>query len=234
MSQALPDEKRPAGLRERNVAARRQQILGAARTLLSRGGLGALSMRKLAEEASLSVNTLYNLWGTREEILRALTLDAKSRIEARLPREELSDDPVERCRSLVCFTVREMAREKDVFRPMILAWLESEIAGHPSPVEPMAHSIRVLSRVIEAAREQGILDGPVQPEQVAWQVHHGAQFAAIQWALGRIDDAQLEARALYGLNLALLGLVRGDRRPELRSTLEELEAKLQVAREGTA
>ena len=72
MSQEATDEKQsPTGRRERNVEARRQQILQAARVLLSRGGLGALSMRKLAEEASLSVNTLYNLWGTREEILRA-------------------------------------------------------------------------------------------------------------------------------------------------------------------
>ncbi|MDE0890512.1 MAG: helix-turn-helix domain containing protein, partial [Phycisphaerales bacterium] len=67
MSQEATDERQsPIGLRERNIELRRQKILEAARVLLSRGGLGALSMRKLAEEASLSVNTLYNLWGTRE------------------------------------------------------------------------------------------------------------------------------------------------------------------------
>ncbi|MDE0890535.1 MAG: helix-turn-helix domain containing protein, partial [Phycisphaerales bacterium] len=71
MSQeATEGRQSPTGLRERNIELRRQKILKAARGLLSRGGLGALSMRKLAEEASLSVNTLYNLWGTREEILK--------------------------------------------------------------------------------------------------------------------------------------------------------------------
>lgn len=235
MSQVDPDRigkrrgasvEETAGVRERNVEERRRRILEAARMLLVKGGLGALSMRKLADEASLSVNTLYNLWGTREEILRALTLDARERIDARLPSEEQAEDPIAYIRSLVRVSVREMMKEQDLFRPMILAWLEGEIAGHPSPIEPMYHSIRGLSKAIRIGRDEGILEGPIQPEHVASQIHHGAQFAAIQWALRRIDDAHFEARALYGLNLALLGIVRKDRRPEIRTALKRLERKL--------
>jgi AcrR family transcriptional regulator len=235
MSQVSSDQRAStAGLRERNVELRRQQILEAARVLLSRGGLAALSMRKLAEEASLSVNTLYNLWGTREEILRALTLDATDRMEASLPKDASPDDPVDYCRSRIRATVREMSRQNEFFRPMILAWLEGEIAGQPSPVEPMAHSIHNLSQVIRAARTRGFLETPLKPEQVAWQIHHGAQFAAIQWALGRIDDAHFEARALYGLNLAFLGLVHEERRPEIRAKLKGLERKLRMSPEGAS
>jgi len=230
------EEQRTTGRRERNVEARRQQILQAARALLSRGGLGALSMRKLADEASLSVNTLYNLWGTREEILRALTLDARDRMEASLPKDESPDDPIEYCRSLTRASVRETCRQHELFRPMMLAWLEGEIAGHPSPIEPMAHAILMLSDVIREARTRGFLETTLNPEQVAWQIHHGAQFASIQWALGRIDNAHFEARALYGLNLAFLGLVPEERRPEIQSKLKALEPKLRmplISEEGT-
>jgi len=223
-----------ASLRQRNVEVRRQQILKAARVLLSQGGLAALSMRKLAEEASLSVNTLYNLWGTREEILRALTLDARDRMDASLPKDASPDDPVDYCRSLVRATIREMSRQSEFFRPMILAWLEGEIAGQPSPVEPMAHSILTLSQVIRHARTRGLLESALKPEQVAWQIHHGAQFASIQWALGRIDDAHFEARALYGLNLVFLGLVHEARRPEIRSKLKGLERKLRMSPAGVS
>ena len=217
-----------SGLRERNVEARRQRILGAARSLLAKGGLQALSMRKLAEEASLSVNTLYNLWGTREEILRAMTLDARDRIQAQLPNDSLPADPIELCRKLVHFSVQAMIGEKEVFRPMILAWLESEIAGRSSPVEPMAESIETLSQVIRAGRKQGLFEGPMRPEQIAWQIHHGAQFAAVQWALRGIDDEHFEARVLYGMNLAFLGLVPDERKAELRSQLKALERKLRA------
>lgn len=125
-----PVERASTSLRERNLEARRQQILNAARALLSRGGIAALSMRKLAEEASLSVNTLYYLWGTREEILRALTLDARDRMKASLPIDASSEDPIEHCRTLARATVREMCRQHELFRPMILAWLEGEILLH--------------------------------------------------------------------------------------------------------
>lgn len=216
-------------LRERNLEARRQKILGAARALLSRGGLAALSMRKLAEEASLSVNTLYNLWGTREKILRALTLDARDRMNATVSTETFPEDPIEHCRALARATVREMCRQHELFRPMILAWLEGELSGRPSPVEPTAHSIGVLAQIIGNARERGLLDCPMRPEQLAWQIQHGAQLAQIQWALGRIDDAHFEARVLYSVNLAFLGLVPEDRRPEIHTKLKGLERKLRIS-----
>ena len=218
-----------SGRRERNVEARRQQILQATRTLLSRGGIGALSMRKIAEEADLSVNTLYNLWGTREEILRALTLDARDRMKATLSINPSPEDPIEYCRTLVQHAIRETCRQHDFFRPMTLAWLEGEIAGRRSPVEPMEHSIEILTGILETARQRGLLAEPVNCMQVAWQIEHGSQFASVQWALGRIDDAHFEARALYGLNLAFLGIVRDELRPEIQEKLTELESQLQTA-----
>jgi AcrR family transcriptional regulator len=231
-----PDSQSPdlsnASLRERNVEVRRQKILQAARVLLSRGGIAALSMRKLAEEAQLSVNTLYNLWGTREEILRALTLDARDRMEANLPIEVSPEDPIAYCRTLVGATIRELCRQHEFFRPMILAWLEGEIAGQPSPIEPMEKSIGILSQIIEMARKDDLLECPMNPEQVAWQIQHGAQFASIQWALGRIEDAQFEARALYGVNLAFLGIAREERRDEIRGKLKGLERKLRLSPVG--
>ena len=186
-------------------------------------------MRKLAEEAQLSVNTLYNLWGTREEILRALTLDARDRMQASLPIEASPEDPIAYCRTLVGATVQELCRQHEFFRPMILAWLEGEIAGEPSPIEPMEQSIGMLSQIIQMARKNDLLECPMKPEQVAWQIQHGAQFASIQWGLGRIDDVQFEARALYGVNLAFLGMVHEERRPEIQSKLKEVERKLRMS-----
>ncbi len=215
-------------LRERNIQARRQKILTAARVLLSEGGIKALSMRKLAEHAALSVNTLYNLWGTREEILRAITLDAKQQMEAMLDKLDSPQNPIEYCRFRMAAHIQEICRQHDLFRPMILAWLEGEIAGQPSPVEPMAQSIQGLSQVIVAACEQGILANTLNAECLALQIHQGSQFAFVQWTLSRIDDQQFEVRALYGLNLTFLGLAQGERRAEMATTLQQLEKKLQV------
>ena len=48
------------------------RILEAARRLIVGGGLDALSMRKLASEAGVSVTTLYDLNGSRDEMRRQL------------------------------------------------------------------------------------------------------------------------------------------------------------------
>lgn len=114
-----------ASRRERNVELGRQKILQAARVLLSQGGLAALSMRKLAGEASLSAHTLCPLWGTREEIVRVLTLDARDRMEASLPKDELLENPIDYCRSLVRASVRQSCRQHEFFRPRMLTWLRS-------------------------------------------------------------------------------------------------------------
>ncbi len=56
--------------------------------------------------------------------------------------------------------------------------------------------------------------------------------------MGARPDRQrpFEARALYGLNLAFLGLVPEERRPEIQSKLKALEPKLRmplISEEGT-
>jgi AcrR family transcriptional regulator len=219
-----------SGLRERNIAARRNAILAAARRLLADGGLQALSMRKLADEASLSVRTLYNLWGTREEILEALLLDAQERIDTAILGATLPDDPLEQCEALSRIVLSQMIQDQQVFRAMALARLEGEIAGHRSSSPAMSDSVRQLTEAIKVAREQGIVESPLKPAQIALQVHQGFEMAIIQWALNGIDDAQFEARALYGLNLALLAVVRPRHRARLEESLTALERRLGTLR----
>jgi VWFA-related protein len=72
----------PRSRRETNIATRRQRVLESARTLLNEDGQDGFSMRKLAEEADLSVTTLYNLVGSREDILRALIKDSSGHFDS--------------------------------------------------------------------------------------------------------------------------------------------------------
>ena len=219
-------------LRDKNIEARRQLILKAAGLLLSSGGLKALSMRKLAEESSLSVNTLYNLWGNREDILRALTVEAQKQLKASLPKDISQDDPFEFCRAAMQVQIRQICRQHELFRPMMLAWLEGEIGGITSPIEPMANSIKNLTSILNAARDSGLFETKLSLTALAGQIHHSAQFASIQWALGRINDDEFEARALYGLHLAFLSLVGEARREEIHSKIKRLERKLRTLSES--
>ena len=79
-------------------------------------------MRKLARRAELSVPTLYNLFGGREEILKALVVDAIDRMDAILEREAPLDDPLERCRAVVTVSIQHIVEFETIFRPMLLVF----------------------------------------------------------------------------------------------------------------
>lgn len=217
-------------LRALNCEARRQRILASARQLIATAGVSGLSMRKLAQRAGLSVTTLYNLFGSREDILVALVHDAIDRIDQILEREAPLEDPIERCRAVITVSIRYFAEHEAIFRPMILALYQSlslEVAERAGTSERAARMQRVA---IEAAIGQGLLRNILDPAVLSSQIYHGYEMACCQWAFGRIDETGFEARALYGLYVALLGVAADRLRPELEKRLRRLERELRTRR----
>ena len=188
--------------------------------------MASLSMRKLAKEAGLAVTTLYNLFGVRDEILQALVMDAIDQMDVVLDREAPLDDPIERCRAVVTVSVRHMAENEAIFRPMVIAAHEASLETHQLRGETSQRAAAMQTLAIEAAIEQGLLKDLLDPIQLGRQIYHGYQLASFQWSIGELDAAGFEARALYGLDLVLLGVASESLRPRLEADLLELDKKL--------
>lgn len=188
--------------------------------------MAALTMRKLAREAGLSVTTLYNLFGVREDILQALVMDAIDQMDLVLEREAPLDDPIERCRAIIVVSVRHMAEKAAIFRPMVIAAHQALLEGGDSLREVTRRAVRMQSRAIQAAIDQGLLQSLLDPRQLGHQIYHGYELASIQWAVGLLDSAGFEARALYGLDLALLGVASDSVRSELEADLRKLGKRI--------
>ena len=60
--------------RSKNMAKRREAILREARSLIANEGFEALKIRDLAARAGLTVPTIYNLIGGKNEILAVIIL----------------------------------------------------------------------------------------------------------------------------------------------------------------
>ncbi|MEM7412019.1 MAG: helix-turn-helix domain-containing protein [Myxococcota bacterium] len=216
-------------LRDLNIEARRQRILEAARRLIAAGGVEALTMRKLAAEADLSVTTLYNLYGVRAEILHALVDDAVDRIVGVIDAEAPLDDPLERCRAVITVSVRELSKRAGIHVPMVIA----NYGGLPDaqPDRRLAKRAAAMQqRGIEQAIAQGLLQDTRNPEQLGLQIYHGFELACIQWGYGLLTPAEFEARALYGLYLALASVATDATRASIDAELHRLER--QLARTG--
>lgn len=226
MSQVRPHENKPSNLRQINIEGRRQQILAAARKLIAGGGMAALSMRKLAKEAGLSVTTLYNLFGDREAILQALIEDSIDWMDRVLERDAPLDDPLERCRAVITLSSRHMAENEAVFRPMLIAAHQGLTPGafKDGPISRRASRMQAVA--IEAAIEHGHLIQLLDPELLGRQIYHGFDLASAQWAFGALDETGFRVRALYGLYVALLGVATKTGRPRIERELKKLEKEL--------
>src|SRR3954452_23226013 len=73
--------------------ALRARLLAEASILVSKGGGAALTVRHLAHRAGTSSSAVYSLFGSRDDLLRAVGDEAFARFAARLSLVPRTDDP---------------------------------------------------------------------------------------------------------------------------------------------
>jgi AcrR family transcriptional regulator len=98
--------RRQAPARVRN----RRRVLRAARALVAEQGLEGLTMRQLAVEAEMSVASLYNLIGGRDEIVRALGMYFLEELDEAFVQLK-AHNPLERARELLIAVVDAVTKE---------------------------------------------------------------------------------------------------------------------------
>ncbi|MBW2294054.1 MAG: TetR/AcrR family transcriptional regulator [Deltaproteobacteria bacterium] len=188
----------------------------------------ALTMRRLAAGARLSVTTLYNLIGGREEIIKALIGDSIDRMNRVLEREAPLEDPLQRCRALITVGTDHVVENKEYFQPLIMALYEAA-SREDVPRRPISNrATSMYSLAIQEAISQGLLTDVLDPDVLGSQIFHGWETAYMHWGRGIIDEASFRARALYGLYVALLGAAAPHVRPQIEAELRALNLQLAV------
>ncbi|MFU1478602.1 helix-turn-helix domain-containing protein [Roseovarius sp. C7] len=69
-------ESSSPGLRDRQKSRRRRDILAAARRLIEAEGYAATTMAKIAEAADVSAPTVFNYFGSKDQLVVAMVLEA--------------------------------------------------------------------------------------------------------------------------------------------------------------
>lgn len=210
---------------------RKRRILEAATKLISNGGLEACTMRALARKARLDVTTLYNYYGSKEEILEALRRSGARRLERRI--EQLEEtDPFERIRSIVDLTLGVSESPAELARPINLPVAWRRPGSGPIGEVAKEHLVKELRR----AAAGGDLLRSVDPEQCALVVlgHIGVWLTL--WARRVTNAEETLARVRYLVSLCLLAASTDASRPGLepemlrrQSRLAAIEAALETA-----
>ena len=209
---------------EQNRTQRRERVLKAARKLITRGGVEALTMRTLAEKAGLAVNTVYKLFGrSREDVLEALIEHGISDLDRMLHEKEI-DDPLSVAPTLGTIVVVYIVEREDVFRPVFLAEAQAQRRGASGWGD--AHALAVGREALEASAREGLLRDDVDLDVLIEHVFQSFRSWARLWAVGTIEDREFRARVLYAFHLALVAAATDETRPALRKALRDVERAL--------
>ena len=210
-------------LREKNLERRRQRILAATRELIAREGADGWSMRKVAQAAEVSVPTLYNLFGSKDEIRSAMCAGAFDELDRGFDEETSPGEPIERVFALVTHGVDKVLAKAHRIRPALLE------RGGDFRKGPIV--VARLRAAVEQAMDQGQLRPDLRADLLVAEGYEGFRRAAVLWAQGDLDPEAFRSKALYSTCLCLLAVATDETRRELVRTARDLEQELVQARE---
>lgn len=191
-------------LRSRNMQRRRSRILAEARGLLARGGCEGLGLRELARLAGVTVPTIYNLVGNKEEVLIALFCEVLDEIESRIGGARASE-PLAAAAAVVTESTGLFAEDEDFYRTAFLAveYLDEAGTAGERVASLYAWGERLIIDGIAACRAARLLRGRIRMEVLAELVLRSYRSNCRAWALGRIAIEDFRRLALGDLYVTL-------------------------------
>jgi AcrR family transcriptional regulator len=210
-----PLRQEPAKVRNR------RRVLESARALVTEHGLDALTMRRIALEADVSVTSLYNLIGGRDDVVRAVALYMLEELNDAVVHVE-ANDPLEQTHNVLSVLIDTITEE--VPRPLLLALLDD--AQLIRDLGPRWPSGSTLGDAIRSMVTAGMLNDDLAAKAIAKQVWLSYMGYLRQWAGGVFGDQEFRAVALYSLDLGLLAAAKPATRKRLLAHARALEKKL--------
>ena len=193
-----------ATLRTRNMNKRRERLLAEARFLLASGGFEALNLRDLARLADVTVPTIYNLIGRKEDVLLALGADVLNEIESRTtPGDDA--DPLTLAAAVVVESIGLFAENEDFYRAAFLAveWLDQGGQHHDEVARIYAWVGRLMTSGIEACRAARLLRGRIPATLMSGLVTRNFRMSCRGWAFGHYGLDEFRRIALSDLYITL-------------------------------
>ena len=191
-----------------NRLARRASMMETARQMIAEKGYESIKIRELAAACRVSVPTLYNQFGGKDQLLAAAIEDHfvgdPDQVKIRT-----SLNGLERIFAILDFITSQFLQAPDFHRRLLEAFgsLDSTQQVQRSITASLAHEIGQELGMMQDRRE---LESWAAPELLAGQVTTAFISSTIDWGSGGIKENQLTAAVQYGTGLVLAGVVTGD------------------------
>jgi AcrR family transcriptional regulator len=191
------------------------------RDFVEEHGVEAASMRRVAQEVGVSTRTLYNHFGDKRAMLRALVLASFDEIDVAFD-DLQAPSPIERMREATSVAVGTAVA---LLPPAVLSPVldDHEMLVGLSSRWPLRE---LLGAEIRAAQKSGQLYDDVEPAVIVEQVNMVLDYLLRGWAAGLFDEGALRAGVLHTLDVGLLAAARPRARAAIIAHAQGLAGRL--------
>ena len=194
-------------MRRHTREAYREAILEAAKALLSRVGFADATMSALADEAGVSVGTLYNYFASRDDVIQRLFEHETEQLIRRASAFDPTGDPLERLRQMLRNEL-QYAEERGALMAMAMrdgivhlnrsADAELQTARRACRTQILSLHQALLSE----AAEQGLIRSELSPELLARALDGMLSAFLFAWiSSDRTDDLTSQCDLIFDLFL---------------------------------
>lgn len=192
------------------MTQRRQRVVDTAHVILGEGGVPALTIQRLSEEAQVAPRTIYRMFGDKEGVIFATVADRLQEVRAHIARRKL-DYTLDVVFDELDWMVAEMRRDAEYARVVI---------GFYFSMEPRENAIKQLRSVsynrfrnwLDREILAGNTEARLDLERIAQEFVSQEFLVYRRWALSVLDDAacrlELHSNFLKTAILVLTGAAR--------------------------
>ncbi|MEP3050633.1 MAG: TetR/AcrR family transcriptional regulator [Erythrobacter sp.] len=199
---------------------RRERIFSAAHKIIAEHGYDRLTTRGLAEAAGVTAPTLYNLVGSKEEIVTQMAANGVEDVWRRLSLEP-SSSPLKLCDAIIDQAHLVFAEDPDFQRAIIIALdrlgvsYSAHTGGRDMGTLAADRCAEIAEQACEMALNHGKLRGNLSPHQLGLQMFIAFRGPLRDWAYGIIDAHDMMRRQKTGFYLAFAADAHDPYRQEL-------------------
>lgn len=184
--------------RQVNKELRRQRILDVARELIASQGFDAFTINELASRSGVSIPTVHNLFGKKNDIVLELFRELVARIDQVLGEPELSD-PIASTEKFIDSLLALYSADEAFYRAAFLGGERLGLFEHEMSDGIFKKSLGIAERLCTRARDQGYLAGRLDSHWMAEQLFNTQRMARQDWVSGYIGLERYRKQVLIGM-----------------------------------
>ncbi len=192
--------------------------------MIAAQGYESITVRDLASACRVSVPTLYNQFGGKDQLLAAAIEDHFLGSSYQLEiRESLTG--IDRIFAVLGHITDQYLESPAFHRRMMEAFASLDSTTRVQQKISIVLAME-LARELQAMQQDGELVDWIDTTQLSAQITTAFISAAVVWSSGAVDEASLPSSVRYAVSLVLLGVTTGDVRARIENQLKQAQTEI--------